>query len=703
MIKQGRVFSSRTPVVPYSLILIVASIFLALTFLSQLAMAQEDEVTDYPVGTSYFEKQYVGYDQLIEPDELGANSLRGSVMPNWHSSKTTRGTAGAGAVGTRALGIHSNSDPSGTTASNRARKQALFCFLQKKNGVALSSRHSSCAGRTWDSTTDWEKMGSALIVHQMLKKNWGQGTRQIDAADWVELYTRLVENDDLLMTRSDYDWAENTAGVIVNGNYDAIRWRYTYSYNVDAWVFHHKSGRTVYALEIICANPLGGLGGLDPYKKPEEEKFSLNPTAAINKSVVEADDKVEVTNTVTNQGTHVSKTTLWRLTRMIYSPGTSLSSSDKGGRDSRNDPCGSFRSGNRSNCETVQESTESTFNPGVPRTFSPKLQYVIPADMPVGTIVCFTASVSRPTQENSPVWRHSALQCVMVGKKPKVQIWGGDVRSGSKIETSVSTITSLNTTYGSWGEYAALSMSTNRGLATGSGLNNGSGSSSQSSWSNLTFANIGTPSGCNFGCYNFSLSAPTIAGQFISSSNDPRLTGTVNLADKASGTYRANTNITLTGATISAGKTITILSTATVTIDGSILYEDRAYENIRDIPQLIIRAPTINIRNEATQVDAWLLAVDGVNGGRLNTCSNVSVTARLTTGICNNKLTINGPVVADTVYLRRTAGAEATGDARGEPAEIFNLRADAYLWARANGSGTSRVQTVHTKELSPRF
>src|SRR5690606_2811327 len=131
--------------------------------------------------------------------------------------------------------------------------------------------------------------------------------------------------------------------------------------------------------------------------------------------------------------------------------------------------------------------------------------------------------------------------------------------------------------------------------------------------------------------------------------------------------------------------------------------------NIRELPQLIIKAPTINIRNAAENVDAWLLAVENDENspnyqrGTLNTCSDVAVTTSLTDSICDNQLTVNGPVVADTIHLRRTAGSETVASRRGEPAEIFNLRADAYLWGSAYGSSTNQIQTVYSKELSPRF
>lgn len=293
------------------------------------------------------------------------------------------------------------------------------------------------------------------------------------------------------------------------------------------------------------------------------------------------------------------------------------------------------------------------------------------------------------------------MVCVVIGKKPKIQMWGGDVRSGGGVTTSISTI--QNRTYGSWVEYAALSKMRNVGLGSGAGLNKGNGSASQSSWSTLTFANTSIAPSCTFGCYNFSLSAPALTGQFSSSATNTNLTGNVDVNDLASGVYRATGNINLLSTTLNHGKTIIIDASAAVTIQGSISYEEMQYRSLQDIPQLIIKAPSINIRNAAEQVDAWLLATSDNGGGVLNTCSNVTATASLTDAICNNRLTVNGPVVADTVHLRRTAGSETVASRRGDPAEVFNLRADAYLWGSAHGSRTNQIQTVYSKELSPRF
>src|SRR5690606_8930523 len=145
-----------------------------------------------------------------------------------------------------------------------------------------------------------------------------------------------------------------------------------------------------------------------------------------------------------------------------------------------------------------------------------------------------------------------------------------------------------------------------------------------------------------------------------------------------SGTYRAGGGeLRLGGTTIDQRKTIIIASAGTVTIEGDIVYNNGPYSNVRDIPQVIIQAPTIRIRENVGRIDAWLFATTTTQSGVLNTCfANNAVDAPLTSTMCNTPLTVNGPVVADRLYLRRTAGADSQAAAtRGNPAEVFNLRA----------------------------
>jgi hypothetical protein len=141
-----------------------------------------------------------------------------------------------------------------------------------------------------------------------------------------------------------------------------------------------------------------------------------------------------------------------------------------------------------------------------------------------------------------------------------------------------------------------------------------------------------------------------------------------------------------------------------VTIADDITYANGPYSSILDLPQLIIIAKNIVINDNVKQIDAWLIAKGSAIGtdGKINTCASVGETGPLTATVCTTPLTINGPVMAQKLFLRRTSGAGADADA-GNAAETINLRADAYLWGIAHNANSGRLTTVYETELPPRF
>ena len=73
-------------------------------------------------------------------------------------------------------------------------------------------------------------------------------------------------------------------------------------------------------------------------------------------------------------------------------------------------------------------------------------------------------------------------------------------------------------------------------------------------------------------------------------------------------------------------------------------------------------------------------------------------------GICNRQFTVNGAVVAGSLTLLRTYGADGNNDNdRKRPAEIFNFNAEMYLQSALNGSNSNTLRTVDEKDLPPRY
>lgn len=299
---------------------------------------------------------------------------------------------------------------------------------------------------------------------------------------------------------------------------------------------------------------------------------------------------------------------------------------------------------------------------------------------PVGTYVCYITSIKDPTwlPTDDTKWAHSTMQCSVGSVKPKLQVWGGDVKSGSSINTS---LTQTNgTTYGSWGEYGVASNSRNVGMASGSGLLGGD-SNNQSDWSALTFSN----------------SNPFVLGNFG---------GVMPLAYTPPSSTEANCS--LGARPYGAGEKAVIQCAGTLTITGNQTFA-ADYSSISAIPNIKIIADNIVIAAGVDRIDPWLIARSSTGAyGSISTCDQVPGFLQygalngslLSATRCGVPIKFNGPVIADKLYLYRTHD-EQTGNVA---AETFNLRADNIL-SSYNGSGVDQpvARTELITELPPRF
>lgn len=160
----------------------------------------------------------------------------------------------------------------------------------------------------------------------------------------------------------------------------------------------------------------------------------------------------------------------------------------------------------------------------------------------------------------------------------------------------------------------------------------------------------------------------------------------------------------------------TIYSTSgDVTISGNITTNPGPYNSIYDLPQVVIFVDgDVNITSNVTEIDAWIIAT-----GAIDTC-NSFISGQTTADVvgisgsaCTNQLIFNGPVMAEKIKLNRSFGSDplvsrygVLGDhsERYSPGEIFNLRADTYLWAYAQSTRyKSSFTETYTRELAPRY
>lgn len=408
-----------------------------------------------------------------------------------------------------------------------------------------------------------------------------------------------------------------------------------------------------------------------------------------------------------------SLNTQWQITQMIIQPNQGVPPLKTESEDNMTNPCSHFDPGGISNC-TSMTSGSSVFN----TSGSPSSPIIGSSEIPdvlAGTKYCYGFTLFKNVHDNDgPKYNHSTFSptdnCIVVVKKPKVQIWGGDLMVGRSSSTSSSSGGSIKTsisvksgkTYGSWVEYAALASGNIEGIASGSAFNDDSlnilGSNDVCKYSKITFTNAGNALSCSNstpkGFYSSGGMIPDIASGF------PVINGSLpggNLSSVGSGNYGTSGNINISGGDIEKGKTIIINTNSDVTISGDIKYTTASMNNLGEIPQVVIIARNISIEKNVTNIDAWLVA-----SGNLNTCSEGGLTGSLTINHCSQKLTINGPVVANKLYLRRTAGS-GVGPDSGKPAEVFNLRADAYLWAYGKARENGSIQTVFSTEMPVRF
>lgn len=430
-------------------------------------------------------------------------------------------------------------------------------------------------------------------------------------------------------------------------------------------VFTNSVGKDLYVVKRACGNPLGNLVGL----KITTNNYNLMPTVDfpdLVSNTIEPGVSFRVVPSITNSGKDTSPSATYTLVKTIVnsvSTGATTSGTDTfSGYDTKN----------------VLDYMETE------------------TDKPPGTNICFVLSV-KPHSNLDQAAIDSQKSCVVIGKKPKIQVWGGDLLVGGDTDTSVST--KSGKTFGSWVEYAIFATGIIKNTASGAALaNQGRAISSACDYSTLSFANTASTGTCSgvdgtIGHYSNYLAAPDVAARFPINSSTPIVPN----ADLSglSGVYTANANLTISGGNIAKGKWVVINApNRDVTITGDINYTSELLRSINDIPQVVIIANNITIRSSVGRIDAWLVA----KNGNIYTCD---VDPKTVTD-CANPLRVNGPVIAGKLHLRRTAGS-GSGAASGDPAEVFNLRADAYIWGYRMSVGDGRVQTVYATELPPRL
>jgi len=342
-------------------------------------------------------------------------------------------------------------------------------------------------------------------------------------------------------------------------------------------------------------------------------------------------------------------------------------------------------------------------------------------------------------RDGDEYWSIYDAACRTIVKKPTLNVWNSGVFTGGGINTTISnrfyqpflgaTIEYLGTksnrnAFGSWAEYLAVPSGEIKGGSAG-GFSSGAmlgysgylnyGSSDLLGYiSPLTISNAGSPYGLSGitprSTYRTRLSAYLKNNSSAIESSLSDIYGEHSFEDDP----RVRV-VNIGGAT---------------TIDEDIIINNNS-ESIYRIPQIIIFADgDIDIKSNVSRIDAWLIST-----GEINTCSDFEEskesaglrgTEALVRGyndspVCSKQLSINGPVLAQSMKFNRSAGTDQINynqssnpedmervgmdaDARVLSGEVLNLGADAYLWAYAQaGRYDSSYTESYARELPPRY
>lgn len=410
----------------------------------------------------------------------------------------------------------------------------------------------------------------------------------------------------------------------------------------------------------------------------------------------ESNKEIPIDPNIENKGsTPTPSNTKWKITQWRVSEDNENIPAGKGGDDNNGKNTCQYYSevfaGNIRDCKVTNEGEKSI---PIGDSYFDSKKIVVPNNAKVGERYCIGLSVSPyslkqnedKAKQDSKIgkeWRHAAPICMLVVKKPKVQVWGNGIYTRGGIKTSTTVVSGK--TLGSWVEYDAFSAKSIKGFK----------SESSYTTNNLTFTNNIHHLG-NWGVWNSISTANYIENGVRAkfgrnSKNDP-----VNKveAEEHRGNYTLNG---LDGNNKPDGWT-SVIYADNIKINGDIINKNPADNNITNIQQKIIIANNIYIDPRVKRIDAWLIAKND-----LITCTenNASFKTKVSNKTCNNELKINAGVVAKNIHSWRTYGSE--NGMMEKPAEIYNQRADAYMWSYSKGSGDNHIVTTYTKELPVRY
>ena len=333
-------------------------------------------------------------------------------------------------------------------------------------------------------------------------------------------------------------------------------------------------------------------------------------------------------------------------------------------------------------------------------------------------------------KEDKDYWTTYDAACRTIAKKPTSAIWNGSILSNGGLLTSLAEryddthlgrikgSSTPEALYGSWSEYLGVVGKQVNGFGSGASLALGSRISLDLYVNSpLTIANTST----NLG-HSGVFANPTLRTRL-----DTFLKSHAEVYDgnrTSSGANSLNLNSNITDSRIIHVK-------GDLDITENIILNPGPYTSIYHVPQVVIFIDgNVRVASQVTQIDAWI-----ITNGSLDTCSDF-VAGGYRDGVlindtqsdavnrpietCNKQLAFNGPVMASSLILHRSYGSDphiyrnnaynrsvmnnSEHSERYSAGEIFNYRADSYLWAYSQaGRYDSSYTESYTRELAPRY
>ena len=367
-------------------------------------------------------------------------------------------------------------------------------------------------------------------------------------------------------------------------------------------------------------------------------------------------------------------------------------------------------------------------------------------------------------REGSGSWGTSGIDCKIIAKRPSFQVWGGNIFSNGKIQTSTAIKNNgnglpykvMNHTneliYGSWGELGVTALGTNTGLASGNSLYN-YGTGVLKSKSGLAFCNV--ESILSFANYAYSHAFPICGGGSSSATgafgigvrntnkqsiiDDIIVDNTVNNCNgaqiKINGDHfesnvsvksvtrvtpndtmvqylYCNDAVTINNSAVGFGQTAKdsvvrnvgttwiIRSNNDITINENIGYISPS----GGYSKFIDMQKLIIYSKKNIKISCNVSSIDAIliAEENINTCYNAPNNDNASER--NGQFRLNGAIIANNLTLGRSFGSGG-GVYPALPAEIINHDSSLLLWGRAqaDASDSNKAYTTYTRELAPRY